>query len=115
MADYKMPEQTIPRVPGNDPYMDFIRACKGGPAAELEFRRVRAVQRDCAAGQAGIAPGQEDEAGMGFGEHEMPELPGGGRAHPREIPVRLERVSLKSSSPARAGLEEVQKVGREGS
>jgi len=37
MADYKMPEQTIPRVPGNDPYMDFIRACKGGPAASSNF------------------------------------------------------------------------------
>ncbi|MDB6121536.1 MAG: iolG 1 [Pedosphaera sp.] len=37
MADYKKPEPTIPRVPDNDPYKDFIRACKGGPAACSNF------------------------------------------------------------------------------
>jgi predicted dehydrogenase len=37
MVDYKMPEQTIPRVPGNDPYKDFIRSCKGGPRASSNF------------------------------------------------------------------------------
>jgi hypothetical protein len=31
MIDYKRPAPTIPRVPGNSPYADFIRACKGGP------------------------------------------------------------------------------------
>ncbi len=37
MADYKWPDQTIPRVPDNDPYKDFIRACKGGPAPCSNF------------------------------------------------------------------------------
>ncbi len=37
MADYKFPTPTIPRVPGNDAYQDFIRACKGGPAASSNF------------------------------------------------------------------------------
>ncbi len=37
MADYKRPDPTIPRVPGNSPYQDFIRACKGGPAACSNF------------------------------------------------------------------------------
>ena len=37
MADYKRPDETIPRVPGNSPYLDFIRACKGGPAACSNF------------------------------------------------------------------------------
>jgi hypothetical protein len=37
MADYKRPAPTIPRVPGNDPYLDWIRACKGGPAAGSNF------------------------------------------------------------------------------
>lgn len=37
MADYKRPDPTIPRVPDNDPYKDFIRACKGGPAACSNF------------------------------------------------------------------------------
>jgi predicted dehydrogenase len=37
MADYKRPSKTIPRVPGNDPYLDWIRACKGGPAASSNF------------------------------------------------------------------------------
>ena len=37
MADYKRPAETIPRVPGNSPYLDFIRACKGGPAACSNF------------------------------------------------------------------------------
>lgn len=37
MADYKRPDPTIPRVPGNNPYLDFIRACKGGPAACSNF------------------------------------------------------------------------------
>lgn len=38
MADYKRPPQTIPRVPGNDPHLDWIRACKGGPAACSNFQ-----------------------------------------------------------------------------
>jgi len=37
MADYQFPAPTIPRVPGNDAYQDFIRACKGGPAASSNF------------------------------------------------------------------------------
>ena len=37
MVDYKWPAQTIPRVPGNSPYKDFIRACKGGVAACSNF------------------------------------------------------------------------------
>jgi predicted dehydrogenase len=31
MVDYKRPPEIIPRVPGNDPHPDWIRACKGGP------------------------------------------------------------------------------------
>ena len=31
MADYKRPDPTIPRIPGDSPHQDFIRACKGGP------------------------------------------------------------------------------------
>jgi predicted dehydrogenase len=37
MADYKLPAPTLPRVPGNSSYLDFIRACKGGPAACSNF------------------------------------------------------------------------------
>jgi predicted dehydrogenase len=37
MADYKRPPQIIPRVPGNSPHLDWIRACKGGPAACSNF------------------------------------------------------------------------------
>jgi hypothetical protein len=37
MADYTRPPQTVPRVPGNDPYLDWIRACKGGPPASSNF------------------------------------------------------------------------------
>jgi len=37
MADYKRPEPTIPRVPGDSSYQDFIRACKGGPAPCSNF------------------------------------------------------------------------------
>ncbi len=37
MAEYKRPTQTIPRVPGNSPYKDWIRACKGGPPACSNF------------------------------------------------------------------------------
>ncbi|MDB6111342.1 MAG: iolG 1 [Pedosphaera sp.] len=37
MADYKRPDPTIPRVPENNPYLDFARACKGGPAACSNF------------------------------------------------------------------------------
>ena len=37
MADYQFPAPTIPRVPGNDAYQDFIRACKGGPPASSNF------------------------------------------------------------------------------
>ncbi|HTB23125.1 MAG TPA: hypothetical protein VK914_10510, partial [bacterium] len=35
--DYQFPTPTIPRVPGDDAYQDFIRACKGGPAASSNF------------------------------------------------------------------------------
>jgi predicted dehydrogenase len=37
MADYQRPAQTIPRVPDNDTFKDFIRACKGGPPACSNF------------------------------------------------------------------------------
>jgi predicted dehydrogenase len=37
MAGYQFPAQTIPRVPGNSPHQDFIRACKGGPAPCSNF------------------------------------------------------------------------------
>jgi predicted dehydrogenase len=37
MAEYKRPAPTIPRVPENSPHKDFIRACKGGPAACSNF------------------------------------------------------------------------------
>ncbi len=37
MKDYVKPPQTIPRVPNNDSYFDWIRACKGGPAASSNF------------------------------------------------------------------------------
>jgi hypothetical protein len=37
MADYQFPAPTLPRVPGNDAYQDFIRACKGGPPASSNF------------------------------------------------------------------------------
>jgi predicted dehydrogenase len=37
MADYKRPPQMIPRVPGNSSYLDWIRACKGGPPACSNF------------------------------------------------------------------------------
>jgi predicted dehydrogenase len=37
MIDYKRPDPTIPRVPENSPYLDWIRACKGGPKACSNF------------------------------------------------------------------------------
>jgi predicted dehydrogenase len=37
MADYKRPPKTIPRVPGDSPHQDWIRACKGGPPACSNF------------------------------------------------------------------------------
>ena len=37
MADYKRPPQVIPRVPGNSPHQDWIRACKSGPSACSNF------------------------------------------------------------------------------
>jgi predicted dehydrogenase len=37
MADYQRPDPTIPRVPGDSSYQDFIRACKGGPAPCSNF------------------------------------------------------------------------------
>ena len=37
MKEYQFPPPGIPRVPGNDAYLDFIRACKGGPAASSNF------------------------------------------------------------------------------
>ncbi len=37
MAAYKKPPKTIPRTPGNSSHQDWIRACKGGPAASSNF------------------------------------------------------------------------------
>jgi hypothetical protein len=37
MADYKKPDKTIPRVRGNNPYLNFIDACKGGDPACSNF------------------------------------------------------------------------------
>ncbi len=41
MADYKRPPQTIPRVPGDSPHQDWIRACKGGPVPCSNFEYLR--------------------------------------------------------------------------
>ena len=37
MKEFKKPAQIIPRVPNNNPYEDWVRACKGGPAACSNF------------------------------------------------------------------------------
>jgi predicted dehydrogenase len=37
MAEYKRPAKTIARVPENSSHLDWIRACKGGPAACSNF------------------------------------------------------------------------------
>ena len=37
MKDFKKPAQIIARVPENNPHLDWIRACKGGPAACSNF------------------------------------------------------------------------------
>lgn len=37
MADYKRPTPSIPRIPGDSPHQDFIRACKGGPVPCSNF------------------------------------------------------------------------------
>jgi predicted dehydrogenase len=37
MVDYKRPAEMIRRVPGNSPHLDWIRACKGGPAPCSNF------------------------------------------------------------------------------
>lgn len=37
MADYQRPPESIPRIPGDSPHQDWIRACKGGPAACSNF------------------------------------------------------------------------------
>jgi predicted dehydrogenase len=37
MKDYKRPPQTIPRIAGVSPHLDFIRACKGGVAPCSNF------------------------------------------------------------------------------
>ena len=37
MKDFVKPPQTLARVPDNDPYKDWVRACKGGPAACSNF------------------------------------------------------------------------------
>jgi hypothetical protein len=38
MRDYKAPPETIPRIPGNNPYFDWLRAARGGPAACSRFQ-----------------------------------------------------------------------------
>ena len=39
MKDYTRPDQIIPRVPGEDPYMNWLQACKGGtqPASNFDY------------------------------------------------------------------------------
>jgi hypothetical protein len=37
MADYKMPDETIPRIPQTNHYGDWIQACKGGKPACSNF------------------------------------------------------------------------------
>ncbi len=37
MADYEMPDQTIPRVGGGNHYRNFLDACKGGEPASSNF------------------------------------------------------------------------------
>src|SRR5690606_18612201 len=37
MTGYKRPEQTIARIEDEDPYQNWLRACKGGEAAASNF------------------------------------------------------------------------------
>ena len=37
MADYKKPDQTIPRIGGANHYRSFLDACKGGEPATSNF------------------------------------------------------------------------------
>ena len=37
MNDYTFPDETIPRIPGQNPYKDWIRACKDGKPASSNF------------------------------------------------------------------------------
>lgn len=37
MQDYSFPDPTIPRIPDENPYLEFIRACKGGEPASSNF------------------------------------------------------------------------------
>ena len=37
MKDFVKPPQIIPRIPDNNSYFDWIRACKGGPEASSNF------------------------------------------------------------------------------
>ena len=37
MREAKLPAKTLPRVPGGDPFREWINACKGGPVPGSNF------------------------------------------------------------------------------
>ena len=37
MREAKLPAKTLPRVPGGDPFLEWINACKGGPVPGSNF------------------------------------------------------------------------------
>ncbi len=37
MQDYTMPDEVIPRIENSDPYLEWVKACKGGPAIGSHF------------------------------------------------------------------------------
>ena len=37
MRDYAMPDEVIPRIENGDPYLEWVTACKGGPAIGSHF------------------------------------------------------------------------------
>jgi len=59
MREAKVPPKTIPRVPGGDPFKEWIAACKGGPKAPSNFDIAGPVTEAVLLGNVAIRSGRK--------------------------------------------------------
>jgi predicted dehydrogenase len=59
MEGYRFPTETIPRIPGNNHHQNWVRACKGGPAACSNFDYAAALTEMVSLGNVALRVGEK--------------------------------------------------------
>ena len=76
MKDFKLPSEVIPRVEAGDSYLEFINACKGGPAPGSNFDYSGPLTEVVLLGNLAIHAGVGKRVGWDFKAMRSPNMPG---------------------------------------